>query len=132
MKIYIALAAAAFLWASASFSHAAQTITSPGLPTGTNTAGACYIRNVGATPVSLQVTALLNFSPGFITPSFQNCNDAPLPAGRTCVLLVNDLPDDVAFSCSAVASSAKNLRAAAELRAITSSGLIVLLAEELR
>jgi hypothetical protein len=133
MKKHTALAALGFLLGTAGISHAAQTITSAALPTGTNTAGACYIRNVGTSPISLQVEALLNFSTGFISPSFQNCNQAPLPGGRTCVLLVNDLPDDVTFECSAVVSgSVKNLRATAELRQITTSGLKVILAEDLR
>jgi hypothetical protein len=113
-------------------SHAA-TIVSPALPTGTNTGGACYIRNVGTKSVSLQVTALNNFSPGFINPNVNTCNPTPLAAGRTCILLVNDLPDDVTFACSAVVKgSAKNLRGVAEVRAITVGGLKVIVAEDLR
>jgi hypothetical protein len=54
-------------------------------------------------------------------------------AGRTCVLLVNDLPDDVTFECSAVVSgNPKNVRASAEIRALPPSGAKVILAEELR
>lgn len=132
MKLRPALTALAFLLGLAAVSHAAQTIVSPGFPTFTNTSGACYLRNVGPRPVSVQVTALLNFSPGFIDPSFTNCN-VPIASGQTCVVLVDDLPDDVAFACSAVvAGSPKTLRATAELRQITASGPKTLVREELR
>ncbi len=131
MKAYAALAVAVTLSAIAGLAHAG-TIVSPPLWTGTNTSGACYVRNVGGHDTSVQVTALLNFTPGFITPSFQNCNDAPLPAGRTCVFLVNDLPDDVTFACSAViGGSPKNVRATVEVRAL-SPFLRVIAAEDLR
>lgn len=131
MKTYATFLAAASLVGITGLSHAG-TIASPPLPTGTGTAGACYIRNVGTKPISLQVTALNNFSPGFINPNLNTCNPTPLAAGRTCVLLVNDLPDDVTFACSAVVNgSAKDLRGTVELRDLTNS-LKVLAAEELR
>lgn len=135
MKVKIALAAMAALLGSASLTPAAQTIVSPALQTASGTAGACYIRNVGSTPIFLQVTVLENFSPDFITPDFQNCNgEAALAPGKTCVLLVNDLPDDVTFECSATALSGnvRNLRGTAELRLIDRNGLQVLAAQDLR
>jgi hypothetical protein len=133
MKMKYILVVAAVL-GSASLAHAAQTIVSPALQTPSNTAGACYFRNIGTTPISLHAQFLENFVPDFLLADFQNCNDAPLAGGRTCVLLVNDLPDDVTFGCSAVVTkgNVKNLRAAAELRAITPSGLQVIAAQELR
>lgn len=140
MKSLAALAAAVCLTA-AGVAQAA-TISSPALPTlhatdfegGNlfNTTGACYVRNVGKTPISLEVKFFQNFG-SELAASFQNCNQAPLAAGRTCVALVNDLPDDVVFSCSAtIAGSAKNVRASVEQRGITVNGLEVLLAEDLR
>ena len=134
MKLGTALSALALVSGLAGNSHAAQTLVSPGFPTNTNTSGACYLRNIGPRSVSVQVSALLNFSPGFITPDFENCNDAPLASGQTCVLLVNDLPDDVTFECSALVNgSAKNLRGNAELRAIIpAGGARVILADEMR
>ena len=135
MKMYSALVAVAALVGSARLVHAGQTIVSGALPTSTGTAGACYIRNAGPSPVSLQVTVLENFSPGFIAPDFDSCNsESPLAAGRTCVVLINDLPDDVTFQCAAtVSGSAKNLRGAAELRFIGRDGaLTVLGAEDMR
>lgn len=130
MKTYAVLTAAASLLGITGLSHAAQ-ISSPLLPTGTGTSGACYIRNVGSSPISLQATISQNVDFPVIV-NFQNCNNAPLPAGRTCVVLVNDLPDDVFFSCSAVVDgSAKNLRGTVEVRDI-SPILKVLAAEELR
>ena len=130
MKRFTALAVLALV--SSTAAHAAD-ITSSGLPTTTNTAGACYVRNVGKGPIGVQLRALLNFSPGFITPSFENCSTAPLAPGRTCVLLVDDLPDDVRFACSAtVAGNARNVRGSIEVRAITPNGPKVVLADELR
>ena len=130
MKISAVLTAAAALLGMTGLSHAA-TIASPLLPTGTGTSGACYIRNVGTKPISLQATISQNVDFPVIV-NFQNCNNAPLAAGRTCVVLVNDLPDDVFFSCSAVvAGSEKNLSGTVEVRDV-SPILKVLAAEELR
>ena len=131
MRKYAASLAAISVLGTAAISHAGQRIISTSLRTGVDTAGACYIRNVGKTPVPVQVEMYQNA--GFpIIISFQNCNDAPLPAGRTCVVIANDLPDDVTFQCSATATgSAKNLRGNVELRAIP-GGLRVILADELR
>jgi hypothetical protein len=131
MKTYAVLTAAASLLGITSLAQAAQ-IVSPPLPTGTNAAGVCYLRNVGASPIALQVMALSNFVPNFITPDFQNCNDAPLAAGQTCVLVVSDLPDDTTFACAAdITGSAKNLRATVEIRDL-GNGQKVLLADKLR
>src|SRR3954470_14807976 len=125
MRRSAVLAAAAALIAAAGVAHAG-TIVSPPLWTDVNTRGACYVRNIGTKPITLQVTALDNFSPGFITPSFQNCNNAPLDAGRTCVLLVDDLPDDVTFACSAdVSGSTKNIRAQVEVRNVASPNAVI-------
>jgi len=133
MKVNTLLATAAALLGSASLAYAGQTIISPALETGSNTAGACYVRNIGKTPISLQVTALENLTPGFIPADFQNCNDAPLAGGHSCVLLVNNLPDDVTFECSAaVSGNVKNVRASAEVRAILTGGLQVIAAQDLR
>src|SRR5262245_5936539 len=107
MKTFAVLTAAVSLVGMTSLTQAAQ-LVSPPLATGVNAAGACYFRNVSTTSIALQVKALSNFTPDFITPDFQNCNDAPLAAGHTCVLLVNDLPDDTTFACAAtVTGSAK-------------------------
>jgi hypothetical protein len=114
-------------------SHAAQTIISAGLPTTTNTSGACYIRNVGTRPVTIELKALINYSSAFIQPSFENCNAAPLAPGKTCVLLLNDLDDGVSFACSAaIGGSAKNVRGSVEVRALTAAGPKVVLSERLR
>jgi hypothetical protein len=132
MRTYAALLSAVCLLSTATLSHAGQRIISTSLRTGVDTAGACYIRNVGKTAIPVQVEMYQNAGFPMII-SFQNCNDVPLAAGRTCVVLVNDLPDDVTFQCSAVAAgSAKNLRGNVELRAITPSGLRVLISDEVR
>jgi hypothetical protein len=99
----------------------------------TDTAGACYIRNVGTRPISVQLSPLINFTPGFRTADFENCSDVLLQPGKTCVLLMDDLDDDVTFACSAVIDgSAKNVRGSIEVRSITPGGLQTILADELR
>lgn len=133
MKTTLALSGLAALLAGASLAHAARTLVSPGLPTVENTAGACYFRNVGTNPIALHVSAIQNFVPGSIDPDFQNCNDAPLAPGRTCVLLENTLPADVTFECAAeVSGNPKNLRATAELRRILPNGVAVIAAQDLQ
>jgi hypothetical protein len=132
MKLPAALTALALL-AGAGVSHAAQTIVSLDLPTVTNTSGACYLRNVGPQPIAVEIEALLNHTSGFISPSFQNCNDVPLAPGRTCALLVADLPDDVTWACSAVVTgNPRNLRGSIETRANTMTGPKVILTGDIR
>jgi hypothetical protein len=132
MRTYAALLSAACLLSTAAVADAGQRIISTSIRTGVGTAGACYIRNVGKTPIPVQVEMYQNAGFPMII-NFQNCNDVPLSPGRTCVVITNDLPDDVTFQCSAVATgSAKNLRGNVELRQITSSGLRVLLSDEVR
>ena len=67
MKLRTTLTALACLTSGAGIAHAAQTIASAPLWTGLSNAGACYIRNVGTRPVSLTVSPLINFTPGFRT-----------------------------------------------------------------
>ena len=105
MKRHAALAGLAFLPGSAGSSPAAQTSVSPCLPTGTSTSGARYLPDVGSRSMSVTVSALNNFPSGLIDPDFQNCNDGPSFSGHTCVLLANDLPDDVTFECSALVTT---------------------------
>jgi hypothetical protein len=132
MKTFAALALVASSLAVAAPSPAGQRISSPALPTEVNNASACYIRNVGPVPVSLQAK-LYQYFGSDLAPSYDGCNGTPLAPGRSCVLLVNDLPDDVIVACAAdVAGSAKFLRGTLELRQITSSGLVTLIAADLR
>lgn len=120
------------LLANASAAHAA-TITSGGIPTGVGNNAACYFRNTGSAPITLHAQGLINFTRDFTVPSFQNCNDVPLAPGRTCALIWNDIDDDTSFACTAdVTGGAKNLRAAAELRAPVAGGLKVVASSELR
>lgn len=133
MKTKTVLATLIALLASAGAAHAATTLTSAAIPTGVNNNTACYFRNVGTTPISLQAQGLINFLGGFTTPNFENCNEAPLAAGRSCILLWNDIDDDTTFACSVtVKGNAKNLRAAAELRAPVPGGMKVVASSELR
>jgi hypothetical protein len=134
MKFHRSLATIVLLLGGTSAAHAAQTLVSAALPTPSGTGGACYIRNVGRAPISLQAAMLENFTPGFIAPDVDTCSDTPLAAGKTCVLLVNDLPDDVTFECSAqvTAGSVKNLRGTAELRQISDVAQTVIAAQDMK
>jgi hypothetical protein len=132
MKIRTVLAAAALLVGAAGHSQAATTVVSPALPTGTNTSGACYLRNIGTRNMTVNMTALNNFSPGFIDPIFNSCSGLLKP-GWTCELLVNDLPDDVTFACSAtIVGNASNIRGGIEVRKLTPSGPVTILGGEIR
>jgi hypothetical protein len=104
---------------------AAQLITSP-LWTGVNNSAACYVRNTGTTAVSVTVSL---FSNNGTTAPFDDCNDGPLAAGRTCVIILDDIPDDSFIACSATAGSVAKLRGAIEIR---NSAVTVVNSEEMR
>ena len=132
MTIRTPVSALAILLGIAGYSHAAQTIVSAGLPTDTNTAGACYVRNIGTRPVSVNLTASVNYTAP-VQPGFENCSQEPRDPGRSCVLLVDGLDNSVTFACAAViGGSAKNVRGNVEVRQITSAGLKVVAAETMR
>ena len=133
MKLRTTLTALACLTAGAGTAHAAQTIASAPLWTGLSHAGACYVRNVGTRPIAVQISTLINFTAGFRTPDFEDCNEAPLQPGHTCVALLNALDDDVTFACSAVVTgSAKNVRGNVEIRESVTGGQQVIAADEMR
>lgn len=69
----------------------AQQLISPPLWTDADTAGACYIRNIGTTPVPVIVKLFSNNTNG---ADIDTCNTAPLGAGKTCVLFTSQLPAD--------------------------------------
>ena len=133
MRLSSVLTALVVLSGGAGLAHASQIITSPPLQTVENTAGACYIRNVGTRPITVQISPLINFTPGFRTADFEDCNEAPLQPGHTCVLLMNDLDDDVTFACTAViGGNSKSVRGSIEVRNILQNGLQTIVADELR
>jgi hypothetical protein len=127
MKAFTAIAAALALLATAGVAYAAQLVSAP-VATGVNSAGACYVRNIGNKPVPVSVSI---FSPFAVTVSFDNCNGTPLAAGRTCVVLVNQLPGNTFVSCAAIAASVGKLRGTMEVRE-TTPVFRVLVAEDLR
>ena len=137
MKGPLALAAIAALLGSATVAPAAQTIVSSAIQTShfpENTA-ACYVRNVGRSPISVQVQFLENFTPGFVTADVDTCNgESPLEPGKSCFLRLNGLPADVTVECAATAltGSVKNLRGRAELRFAQRNGETVTGAYDLR
>ena len=114
MKRFTALTGVVLLLGFASVAYAAQ-LLSPPLSTGAGTSGACYIRNTGNKPVSVAVSIFSDFG---LTVNFDNCNGAPLGAGRTCVLLVDDLPDNAFVACSATSGAVAKLRGTLEVREI--------------
>jgi hypothetical protein len=136
MKARFTLAATALL-VSAGVAGAARTIVSSAIQTShfDENAAACYVRNVGRSPISVHVEFLQNFSPGFITPDVDGCNgESPLAPGRTCAMLLNALPQDVTLECAATAltGNVKNLRGRAELRFVQRPGASVVGASDLR
>src|SRR5262249_41339243 len=138
MRLSSILTTLALLSGGAGLAHASQIITSPPLQTANNTAGACYIRNVGTRPIDVAISPLINFTAGFRTPDFNNCsngNDGVLvQPGHTCVLLMNTLDADVTSACTAViGGNAKNVRGSIEVRSILpGGGAQTILADELR
>jgi hypothetical protein len=128
-----AILTAVILVGMAALSHAA-TIASPPLLSGqVADAAACYVRNVGPKPVTLQVK-IVNAADDLQPASLNTCNPSPLAPGVTCVVLAPSLSTtNTAFSCIAVASGSKrNLRGTMELRDSSASGLTVLIAADLR
>jgi hypothetical protein len=93
--------------------HAANVIASTLLQSDAFTQLACYVRNVGAAPIGVNVQ-LYAQDGSSIAPTFENCNAVVLDGGRTCVVLANPSGDG---ACTATASgSAKNLRGTLEVR----------------
>ena len=133
MKTQASRLVAAVLFSLGGLAEAAQTISSAAIPVTTLPDNlACYVRNIGDKPVSVTVQ-IVNSSGAVVSPAFQNCNGAPLAAGRTCVVLVSAVTNDL-FACSATASgSAKNLRGTMELRrSLFGGGVEVEAADDLR
>ena len=119
MKTLVALAAFAMVVGLAGLAQAAQ-LTSPPLtthPFATNheNTGACSIRNVGTTPVIVDVSL---FSNNATVPFADTCrvNGQPrsLPAGQTCAVGAV-LPDDSFVACTVKAASVVNLRGTLEV-----------------
>jgi hypothetical protein len=135
MRKFTAFVAALLMLPFAGIAYAAQLI-SPPLWSEFNNSAACYIRNTGGSPVSVQVKIYSNFGPDDpLTPVFQNCNNAPLPAGRTCAVLVSvsGLPDSSFVGCMVTGNALGKIRGTLEIREAT-PGLPfrVTVAEDLR
>lgn len=128
MKTSVALTAFVLLFGLASAVQAAQLVSSP-LPTSIGTSGACYVRNSGATAVLITEVSL--FSNNGLIVSFDNCSGVSLAAGHTCVVLVNDLPDDSYAACRVTAGTVGKLRGTLEVREEFPTKR-VLVSEELR
>jgi len=131
MRTYGAVITFAVFLGLASLAQAAR-LLSPPLPTDTETAGWCRILNTGTTPVTMQVRLFSN-QPGPLSIDFDSCNQAPLPGGQACAVLVEDLPDASYFACTVTASNVSKLRGSIELLAdFGNVGSRVLMGEELR
>lgn len=111
--------------------HAAQ-LLSPPLWTDVGNAGNCYVRNIGTTPVNVQVTLFSNNGMG--PPNVDTCNTGPLAAGKTCAVFSLTLPDDSWAACSVKTSNinVSKLRGNVEIRHNPAHGYEVILREELR
>jgi hypothetical protein len=110
--------------------HAQQLISSP-LWTDADTAGACYVRNIGTTPVPVIVKLFSNNGMG---ADIDTCNTVPLGAGKTCVLFTSQLPADSWAACSAQASNINvpKLRGNMDVRHTVAAGARVIVDEDLR
>ena len=128
MKRLAFLISGGVLVAFAGTAYAFAQLTSPPLPTSVNTSGACYVRNSGNKTIPVSVSL---FSNNGLIVNFDNCNTGPLGPGKTCVILVNDLPDDSFASCSATAEAVGKLRGTLEIRENTPV-LRVLVSEDLK
>lgn len=110
--------------------HAAELRSSP-LWTDVGNAGACYIRNVGTNPVSVQVKLFSNNGMSIVRDT---CNTGPLGAGKTCAVFSLHLPDDSLVACSAKTSdvNVSNLRGNIDVRRFVAGGGEVVVGEDLR
>jgi hypothetical protein len=111
--------------------HAAQ-LLSPPLWTDLGNAGNCYVRNIGTTPVNVQVTLFSNNGIGHT--DVDTCNTGPLAAGKICAVFSLTLPDDSWAACSVKTSNinVSKLRGNVEIRHNPAHGYEVILREELR
>ena len=116
MRAHVGFWLAALLSSMAGAAGAESTISSaPVISFWGDGQDACYVRNVGARPVALNVRITGEDGSTF-TPDFQSCNDAPLDPGRTCVVLATR-PVTGFSACSATTpGSAKSLRGTLETR----------------
>jgi hypothetical protein len=133
MKKLAALVTGLVVLPFAAIAYAAQ-LVSPPLWSEIDNSAACYVRNTGTVPVAVEVKVFSNFGPNEpLNPSFQNCNNAPLAAGRTCVVLVNDLPDSQFVACSVTGDKLGKVRGTLEIRESTpGTPLRVTVAQDLR
>lgn len=129
MKTPTSLLAVALAGVTATAS-AAGTIATTLEYLGVGAQGACYIRNVGPRPASIDVE--VDDSTDRLTPAFDGCNGAPLGSGATCVVLFQR-SRTASIGCSATtrSGSAKNLRGTLEIRD-TNGGLHTTGAVDLR
>ena len=116
MRPSVAVTAFTVFVGLASLAQAAQ-LLSPPLPTNGRIniaiAGACRILNIGTTPVTVQVALVSNNAhTGY---DIDTCNQAPLAGGQSCLVLVDDLPDDSYAACTVTADTVTKLRGTLEL-----------------
>jgi hypothetical protein len=131
MKISIATLVVGLILGTAGVVHAQQQLVSPPFPTDVGTDGACYVRNTSNDPLAIQVTVHSNNG---VVVQFQNCNSAPLAAGRTCVVLAS-VPDSSYAACVVTAEKVSKLRGTFEIRetpSVINPSLRVLVAGDLK
>ena len=132
MRTYIAVTAFAVFLGLASLAQAAE-LLSPPLPINARTnvgiTGVCRLWNTGTSPVPVQVSVFSNNDfPGY---DIDNCNQAPLAGGHTCLVLVDRLPDDPYAACKVTASNVSKLRGTFDISEATNE-FIVRVAEDLK
>jgi hypothetical protein len=115
MKTYAALTAAASLLGITGLVHAGQ-IASPPVPSSNSYSAICYVRNVGAAPIAVNVQ-IVNTAGAALTTNFDNCNTGSLAPGLSCAVQTADAALVLYAACSATTSgSVKKLRGSFEVR----------------
>lgn len=119
MKTYVIAGVVALLVAGGDLASAAQ-LASPPIPThpfATNHSNeaTCRVRNVGARPVTVNVSLFSNNATVAIVDFCQGDGDPrTLTAGQSCFVQVFT-PDDSFVGCTVTASSVRDLRGTLEL-----------------
>lgn len=133
MRTYVAGTVCAILLGLGSLAQAAQLLSPPyavktRASNGVGTKGACVVRNVGTSPVTVTVSLLTSIESAGI---FDFCNGHPLGAGQTCLVSANlfeDLGQTSYVACKVTAPNVANLRGTLELADSPSQGFDVYLA----
>jgi hypothetical protein len=115
MRPHVGLSIVALLSSMAGLASAGTISSAPVVSFWVDTQDACYVRNIGAKPVSVNVQ-IIRDDGAVVTPDFDSCNDGPLAPGTTCVVLADRTATGFSACSATTPGSAKNLRGTMEAR----------------